>query len=290
MNHNQHHTPPGWGYGPTGQPGYGKPFQRPFSHPETQMPAFYQGQPGLPGQPGQPGLPGPQFGQPKSKRKAQRRTGLRFAALYVLSIWVVFIINSIVFGGNLLYMGIHPLDVPSLPFIFTSPLLHGSLDHILGNTVPGAIFAYLVGYSGKRVFWEVTAFVVIIGGLGTWLFGGIGTNHVGASGLVYGWLAYLIVRGFFNRSGQQIALGVTLGFLYSGLVWGMFPGNPGVSWQAHLFGAIGGAVAAMIITSDDPPALVMKRQRKQLEKQQLKNAQQPVQMPYQQNPFGNQRR
>ena len=290
MNHNQHHTPPGWGYGPTGQPGYGKPFQRPFSHPETQMPAFYQGQPGLPGQPGQPGQPGPQFGQPISKRKAQRRTGLRFAALYVLSIWAVFIVNSIVFGGNLLYMGIHPLDVPSLPFIFTSPLLHGSLDHILGNTVPGAIFAFLVGYSGKRVFWEVTAFVVVIGGLGTWLFGGIGTNHVGASGLVYGWLAYLIVRGFFNRSGQQIALGVILGFLYSGLVWGMFPGNPGVSWQAHLFGAIGGAVAAMIITSDDPPALVMKRQRKQLEKQQLKNAQQPVQMPYQQNPFGNQRR
>lgn len=284
MNHNQHHTPPGWGYGPTGQPGYGKPFQRPFSHPETQMPAFYQGQqPGQFGQPqfGQP-LPPQQMGrngQPISKRKAQRRTGLRFAALYVLSIWVVFIINSIVFGGNLLYMGIHPLDVPSLPFIFTSPLLHGSLDHILGNTVPGAIFAYLVGYSGKRVFWEVTAFVVIIGGLGTWLFGGIGTNHVGASGLVYGWLAYLIVRGFFNRSGQQIVLGVTLGFLYSGLVWGMFPGNPGVSWQAHLFGAIGGAVAAMIITSDDPPALVMKRQRKQLEKQLS-----------QQNPFGNQRR
>ena len=289
MNHNQHHTPPGWGYGPTGQPGYGKPFQRPFSHPETQMPAFYQGQ--QPGQPGpQFGQAGPQFDQPMSKRKAQRRTGLRFAALYVLSIWVVFIINAIVFGGNLLYMGIHPLDVPSLPFIFTSPLLHGNLEHILGNTVPGAIFAFLVGYSGKRVFWEVTAFVVIIGGLGTWLFGGIGTNHVGASGLVYGWLAYLIVRGFFNRSGQQIVLGVTLGFLYSGLVWGMFPGNPGVSWQAHLFGAIGGAVAAMIITSDDPPALVMKRQRKQLEKQQLKNAQQPVQMPYQQNPFGNQRR
>ena len=289
MNHNQHHTPPGWGYGPTGQPGYGKPFQRPFSHPETQMPAFYQGQ--QPGQPGpQFGQAGPQFDQPMSKRKAQRRTGLRFAALYVLSIWVVFIINAIVFGGNLLYMGIHPLDVPSLPFIFTSPLLHGNLEHILGNTVPGAIFAFLVGYSGKRVFWEVTAFVVIIGGLGTWLFGGIGTNHVGASGLVYGWLAYLIVRGFFNRSGQQIALGVILGFLYSGLVWGMFPGNPGVSWQAHLFGAIGGAAAAMIITSDDPPALVMKRQRKQLEKQQLKNVQQPVQMPYQQNPFGNQRR
>lgn len=258
MNQNQHHTPPGWGYGPTGQPGYGKPFQRPFSHPEAQMPAFYT-------EPTQPA--------PVSKRKVQRRTGFRFAALYVLAIWVVFIVNALIFGGNLLYMGIHPLDVSSLPFVFTSPLLHGGLDHIIGNTVPGAVFAFLVGYSGKRVFWEVTAFVVILGGLGTWLTGGIGTNHVGASGLVYGWLAYLVVRGFFNRSGQQIALGLTLGFFYSGLVWGMFPGTPGVSWQAHLFGALGGAVAAMVITSDDPPELTAKRQRKRLENQQATQGQ-----------------
>lgn len=250
-NSNYHQTPPGWGYGETGQPGYGKPFQRPFSHPETQAPAF---------------SPVPMPKQP-SKRKQQRNTGLRFAAGYVIVIWAVFLINLIAFNGNLLYFGIHPLEVTSLPFVFTSPLLHGSLEHIISNTIPGAIFAYLVGYSGKRVFWEVTAFVVLIGGIGTWIFGGIGTNHIGASGLVYGWLAYLIVRGFFNRSGSQITLGVILGFLYSGLIWGLLPGTPGVSWQAHLFGAIGGIVAAMIITSDDPPELVAKRQEKQLRKQ-----------------------
>lgn len=243
----------GWGYGETGQLGYGKPFQRPFSHPETQPPAFAA-------------YP---VAQPnardavRAKRKAQRNTGLHFAALYVVAIWAVYVINIVFFGGDLLYLGIQPLDVASLPCIFTSPLLHGSLEHIVSNTVPGAIFAFLVGYSGKRVFWEATTFVVIIGGLGTWLFGGVGTNHIGASGLVYGWLAYLLVRGFFNHSVGQIVLGFILGFFYSGLVWGMLPGTPGVSWQAHLFGAIGGVVAAMFITSDDPPELGAKRQQQQ---------------------------
>ncbi|MCG7237048.1 rhomboid family intramembrane serine protease [Corynebacterium sp. ACRQP] len=200
-----------------------------------------------------------------SKRKAQRQTGLKLAGGFLATIWIVFILE-LVFPW-LQAFGIHPLDVSSLPFIFTSPLLHANFEHIISNSIPGAIFAFLVGYSGKRVFWEVTTFVVIIGGLGTWLFGGVGTNHIGASGLVYGWLAYLIVRGFFNRSIGQIITGVVLGFFYSGLIFGLLPGTEGVSWQAHLFGAIGGIVASMVITSDDPPKLAAKKQAKALEKQ-----------------------
>lgn len=273
MSEHNHHTPEGWGYGQTGQPGYGKPFQRPFSHPERQQPAFSEpAQPynpyATPQQQGQYGQP--QYNQPRgtkrvSKRKAQRQTGLKLAGGFLATIWIVFILE-LVFPW-LQAFGIHPLDVSSLPFIFTSPLLHANFEHIISNSIPGAIFAFLVGYSGKRVFWEVTTFVVIIGGLGTWLFGGVGTNHIGASGLVYGWLAYLIVRGFFNRSIGQIITGVVLGFFYSGLIFGLLPGTEGVSWQAHLFGAIGGFVAGMMITSDDPPKLAAKKQAKALEKQ-----------------------
>ena len=273
MSEYNHHTPEGWGYGQTGQPGYGKPFQRPFSHPERQQPAFSEpAQPynpyATPQQQGQYGQP--QYSQPRgtrrvSKRKAQRQTGLKLAGGFLATIWIVFILE-LVFPW-LQAFGIHPLDVSSLPLIFTSPLLHANLEHIISNSIPGAIFAFLVGYSGKRVFWEVTTFVVIIGGLGTWLFGGVGTNHIGASGLVYGWLAYLIVRGFFNRSISQIITGVVLGFFYSGLIFGLLPGTEGVSWQAHLFGAIGGIVAGMMITSDDPPKLAAKKQAKALEKQ-----------------------
>ena len=273
MSEHNHHTPEGWGYGQTGQPGYGKPFQRPFSHPERQQPAFSEpAQPYNPyATPQQQGRNGqPQYSQPRgtrrvSKRKAQRQTGLKLAGGFLATIWIVFILE-LVFPW-LQAFGIHPLDVSSLPFIFTSPLLHANFEHIISNSIPGAIFAFLVGYSGKRVFWEVTTFVVIIGGLGTWLFGGVGTNHIGASGLVYGWLAYLIVRGFFNRSIGQIITGVVLGFFYSGLIFGLLPGTEGVSWQAHLFGAIGGIVASMVITSDDPPKLAAKKQAKALEKQ-----------------------
>lgn len=273
MSEHNHHTPEGWGYGQTGQPGYGKPFQRPFSHPERQQPAFSE--PAQPYNPYATLQQQGQYGQPQynqtrgtkrvSKRKAQRQTGLKLAGGFLATIWVVFILE-LVFPW-LQAFGIHPLDVSSLPFIFTSPLLHANFEHIISNSIPGAIFAFLVGYSGKRVFWEVTTFVVIIGGLGTWLLGGVGTNHIGASGLVYGWLAYLIVRGFFNRSISQIITGVVLGFFYSGLIFGLLPGTEGVSWQAHLFGAIGGIVAGMMITSDDPPKLAAKKQAKALEKQ-----------------------
>lgn len=176
---------------------------------------------------------------------------LKWAIGYVVVIWAVFVL-TILTGGFLRAFGIHPLDLSSLPFILTAPFLHLNLTHLMSNTVPGALFIFLVALSGNRAVMEVSAFVVIIGGLGTWLFGGIGTNHIGASGLIYGWLAYLIVRGIFNKSLGQVVLGIILAFMYGGLIWGVLPTQVGVSWQAHLFGAIGGIIAGAKITSDDP--------------------------------------
>lgn len=193
-------------------------------------------------------------------------TGVAYALGYVVLIWAVHLVNLLFFGGALNFFGIHPLDTSSLWGILSSPLLHANFSHLISNTVPGAIFAFFIGVSGHRVFWEVTALVVVVGGVGVWLFGGIGTNHIGASGLVYGWLGYLLIRGVFNRSFSQILLGVVLGFVYSGLVWGLLPGTPGVSWQAHLFGALGGVGAGVFITSDDPKALREKRKARKLQR------------------------
>lgn len=184
----------------------------------------------------------------------------------MLVIWTVHLVNVLIFGGQLVYFGIHPLDVSSLWHIFTSPLLHANVEHLVSNTIPGAVFSFLIGMSRARVWWEVTAIVVLLGGAGVWLLGGVGTNHIGASGLVYGWLGYLLVRGLFNRSVVQILVGVGLGVFYSGLVWGVLPGVPGVSWQAHLFGAVGGIAAGVFITSDDPTALREKRRLRRLER------------------------
>lgn len=197
---------------------------------------------------------------------------MRYAVGYVLVIWAVHIINMFLFAGQLNYFGIHPLDVASLWHIFTAPLLHGSLDHLIANTLPGALFCYLISKSGARAFWEVTGIVTVVAGLGTWLIGGVGTTHIGASGLIYGWLTYLVVRGVFNRSLWQVVMGVVLAFTYSGLVWGVLPTDAGVSWQGHLSGAIGGFLAGAIITSDDPPATRARRQQKLQGKQEIPGA------------------
>ncbi|EEI27101.1 rhomboid family intramembrane serine protease [Corynebacterium glucuronolyticum] len=196
-----------------------------------------------------PGTPVPAPQQPR--QRGGIKVGLRIAVGFVIVIWAVFIATYLT-GGFLSNFGIHPLDPSSLPFILTSPLLHANLSHIISNTMAGAVFAFLVGCSGKRVFWEVTLICTVIGGFGTWVFGGIGTNHIGASGVIYGWLAYLIVRGIFNKSLREILLGVVLAFTYSGLIWGVLPADPSVSWQGHLFGAIGGILCGIFLTSDDP--------------------------------------
>lgn len=195
-------------------------------------------------------------------RRGRISTGITMAVGYVVSIWTVHIINELFFGGWLSNFGIRPLDFNGIWGIFTAPFLHANWEHLMGNTVPGAIFCFIIGLSGRRAFGEVTIIVMLLAGIGTWLLGGPGTSHIGASGLVYGWLAYLIVRGIFNRSAWQIATGVILGFAYSGLIWGVLPLYEGVSWQGHLFGAIGGIIAGMTITSDDPVRVVKnERQR-----------------------------
>lgn len=178
-------------------------------------------------------------------------TGIRLAVGFLVVIWGVHLVNFIL-GGTLSVFGIQPRDPMGLLGIIFAPVLHGNWEHLISNSVPGAIFCFLIGLSGRKAFWEVTAIVALVAGMGTWLFGGVGTLHIGASSLVYGWLAYLVIRGIFNRSLLQILLGIVIGFMYSGLIWGVLPIYEGVSWQGHLFGAIGGILAGMAITSDDP--------------------------------------
>lgn len=192
-------------------------------------------------------------------RSGRIRTGLTFAIGFLVVMWGVHFINVFFFAGTLSYYGIRPLDFTGIWGIFFAPFLHVDFAHLMSNSLPGAIFCFFIGLSGRKAWWEVTLIVMAIAGIGTWLLGGPGSLHVGASGLVYGWLSYLIVRGIFNRSLLQTMLGVALAFAYSGLIWGVLPGNDQVSWQGHLFGAIGGVLAGMVITSDDPVKQISRR-------------------------------
>ena len=162
---------------------------------------------------------------------------------FVAVLWALEIVDTVL-GNRLDAEGIQPREGEGLLGILLAPLLHAGFGHLVANTVPLLVLGFLLLLSGVRRWAVVTAIVWLVGGLGTWLTGGDGTVHLGASGLVFGWLVHLLVRGFFTRRPGQILLGVAVFLLYGGLLLGVLPGTPGVSWQGHLFGALGGLLAA----------------------------------------------
>ena len=143
--------------------------------------------------------------------------------------------------------GIEPREVDGLDGILWAPMLHADWQHLFANLVPGAVLCFLVLMTQR--FLIVTAIVWLVSGLGVWLFAAPYTVTVGASGVIFGWLTFLLVRGLFNRDVWQILGGVVLFLLYGSLLWGVLPSNPFVSWQAHLFGAIAGVLAAWFLAS-----------------------------------------
>lgn len=175
-----------------------------------------------------------------------RRAGLVAVALMVALMWVLEVVDTVL-GGSLDSGGIEPRDVDSLPGVVTAPFLHVGFGHLISNTVPFLVLGALIALSGLVRVLKVTAIVVLVGGLGTWLVAPASTLHLGASILVFGYAAYLIARGLFDRRLGYLALGVVVAFVYgSGLLVGLLP-RPGVSWQGHLFGALGGLVAARVL-------------------------------------------
>ncbi|MGI5128483.1 rhomboid family intramembrane serine protease [Pseudonocardia sp. CA-107938] len=170
------------------------------------------------------------------------------AALYVVEVL------DLASGGTLEREGgIVSREPDGLDGIVFSPLLHGSWDHLWANTVPFLIFGFLAMAGGIGQFVMITATIWVLGGAAVWAFGPDGVYTVGASGVIFGWLAFLLVRGFFARSVKQILLAVVLFLIWGGVLWGVLPTDPHVSWQAHLFGALAGVLAAWLVARADRP-------------------------------------
>ncbi len=162
---------------------------------------------------------------------------------FVLLLYVIEAVDTAL-GNRLDAGGIVPREADGLDGIFFAPLLHAGWQHLESNTVPVLVLGFLVLLAGVARWLSVTAVIWLVGGVGTWLTGQPQSIHLGASVLAFGWLAYLLVRGVFSRRVSQVLLGLVLLLLYGGLLWGVLPGQPGVSWQGHLFGAVGGGAAA----------------------------------------------
>ena len=142
--------------------------------------------------------------------------------------------------------GIHPRTVGGLAGIVFAPFLHAGFAHLIANSFPFVILGGIVLLGGRAVFWRVTLFVTIVGGLGVWLFAGRFTNHIGASGLIFGYLGFLLARGFFKKSLPWILTACAILVVYGGLLFSVLPIRAGVSWQGHLFGFLAGIGAARL--------------------------------------------
>lgn len=175
----------------------------------------------------------------------------RFASPIALLalMWAVQLADSIL-PGSFTGFGLRSWDLPGLGGIVLGPLLHSGWSHLIANSVPLLVLGVLVAIEGAGRFWFVTAVVAVVGGVGTWIVNAPGTLTVGASGLVFGYFAYIVVRVLSPRPlAHRIAhflIAVLVIVLYGGaIVSGILQAGAGISWQAHLFGAIGGATAAL---------------------------------------------
>ncbi|WP_240518940.1 rhomboid family intramembrane serine protease [Leptolyngbya sp. BC1307] len=168
----------------------------------------------------------------------------------VILTWMVSLLNLAVGNGLGRLLGIRPRQLIGLLGIVFSPLLHRSLGHLLANTIPFLVLGWLVllqgRLQGQSDFYAVTVTILLIGGLGTWLFGR-DAIHLGASGLIFGYIGFLLINGYAEATLLTIGFALVVFLMYGNQLWSMLPSSneTTISWEGHLFGFAGGIVAGV---------------------------------------------
>lgn len=166
--------------------------------------------------------------------------------LLLAALWVIEGLDQLV-GNALDGFGIRARELDGLPEIFTAPFLHGGWDHLIGNSLPFFVLGFLVLLGGMARWLLASLISIVSSGLAAWLLTPVDTIILGASGLIFGWLTYLLARGLWSRNPAQIGVAVLILIVYGSMIWGIFPSSSGISWQAHLGGAVGGIIAAWLL-------------------------------------------
>jgi len=175
--------------------------------------------------------------------------GLTVVAMMLAVMWGAELVDLLP-GVSLDRWGIRPRSARGLAGIVFAPFLHTGFAHLIANSIPFALLGGVVALGGVQRFAEATLAIGVVSGLGVWLFGASDTVHLGASGLVFGYITYLVSRGVFAARFWWIVGGLIVAVAYGGtVVWGVLPSGR-MSWQGHLFGAIGGVVAAWLLHAD----------------------------------------
>jgi membrane associated rhomboid family serine protease len=194
------------------------------------------------------GRPDPRFTQ-SPRARSSFRLALKITLVFIGIIWTVFIVDT-AFGLRLGRFGLRPGSVGGLVCVFTAPLLHGGFQHILSNTLPLLISMTATLFLYPRSAFRVIPLVWLGSGLLAW-FIGRPSLHYGASGLIYGLLAFVFISGLLRRDMRSIAVSLLVGFLYGSMVWGVLPTRPHMSWEMHLCGAIMGVLLALVFRKQD---------------------------------------
>jgi membrane associated rhomboid family serine protease len=174
---------------------------------------------------------------------------------FVMVLWVIKGIE-LHYDKSFVEFGIFPGDLNSLKGIITMPFIHGDVSHLFSNSVPLVILLAFMFYFYRELAMKVILYIWLLQGIWLWL-GGRETWHIGASGIVYGLASFVLLSGLLRKERRLMALSLIVVFLYGGMVWGFFPLFIGISWEAHLFGAIAGCVLAWGYRKEGPQAEVI---------------------------------
>lgn len=191
---------------------------------------------------------------PWTELRQEWRAIWRFLAVTLGVLWVAELVDLLVFSGALDGFGVRPREVAGLIGVLAHPFLHGGLGHLVSNTVGFALLAPLVIARGRRHYVLVWLVGTLLGGLGVWLVGRGGSVHIGASGVVFALFGYLLSAGWFERRFGTIVLSVFVLLVYGGMIYGVLPGQVGVSWECHLFGFLSGVLMAKLLARPEPEA------------------------------------
>lgn len=185
--------------------------------------------------------------------RSDRVNGLLFVVAMAAVMWISEVLDTLL-GGDLDQYGIVPRTDEGIAGIAAAPFLHAGFGHLVSNTVPFLIMGATIALGGLARVVLVTVIVAVVSGAGTWLIASGSSVHLGASGVVFGYGAYLLARGFLNRDVVQLGIGVVVAAIWGAALLGGLAPQDGISWQAHLFGAVGGVLAARLLARRPPSA------------------------------------
>jgi len=166
-------------------------------------------------------------------------------------LWIVHSL-SVLLNIDFSNLGLLPRNWPGIIGIITAPLIHANYSHLISNTFPLIISGWVIFFFYNKISQLLFIFIYVVTGITVWLFARE-VYHIGASGIVYGFVSFLFFSGIFRKDNKSIALSLIITFLYGGMVWGVLPGMKDISWESHLFGALTGLIAAFIFRNIDPP-------------------------------------